>query len=317
MREGIIKAPQDFGAKIISGGCAMRIHLFTAILLAGIAAPATAQRQTSIDQRVDRLEQQVRAVQRRVFPNGTVAEVEPEIQAQTPSTTRPAASGSAVSDLTARVDALESQLATLTGQVEENAFRTRQLEEALNRLRDDATARFGRLEAAATPAQPAAERPAPAREPARTPAATPAAEPATSAAQPAARPADAAEEAYYAGFRLWEQRRFEEAQTALQAAATRYPRSRWASWASNLAGRAFLDDGKPATAARILLANYQGNPQGERAADSLYFLGQALVQLNRKPEACRVYDELASVYPNMRDWIRTRLPAARTAAGCS
>ena len=39
-------------------------------------------------------------------------------------------------------------------------------------------------------------------------------------------------------------------------------------------------------------------------------------QLNRRPEACRVYDELVQVYPNMRDEIRRRLPQARTDAHC-
>jgi TolA-binding protein len=84
----------------------------------------------------------------------------------------------------------------------------------------------------------------------------------------------------------------------------------------NLQGRAYLDDNKPATAARIFLANYQDNPRGERAADSLYFLGQALSRLNRRSEACRVYGELEQVYPNMRDFIRQRLPQARTDARC-
>jgi TolA-binding protein len=294
----------------------MRIHLLTAILLASLAAPVAAQRDP-VERRVERLEQQLRAVQRRVFPNGAGAEVEPEIPVQNQPAARPGVAGSAVADLTARIDALEAQLAALTGQIEESAHRTRQVEEALSRFRTDATARLVRLEAepaeTAAPAQPAATPPA--RRPERTAAAAePEAEP---AAEAPPRPADAAEEAYNAGYRLWEQRRYEEAQTALQAVAQRYPRSRWASWASNLAGRAFLDDGKPATAARVFLANYQNNPQGERAADSLYFLGRSLVQLNRRPEACRVFDELAQVYPTMRDWIRQRLPEARREARCT
>ena len=128
---------------------------------------------------------------------------------------------------------------------------------------------------------------------------------------------DSAEDAYNAGYRLWDQRRFADAQASLDAAATRYPAGRWISWIRNLQGRAYLDDNKPATAARILLANYQDNPRGERAADSLYYLGVALTRLNRRAEACRVYDELVQVYPNMRDFIRTRLPEARTAARCT
>ena len=107
-----------------------------------------------------------------------------------------------------------------------------------------------------------------------------------------------------------------EAQAALEAAAARFPTGRWISWIRNLQGRAYLDDNKPATAARILLANYQDNPRGERAADSLYYLGQSLTRLNRRAEACRVYDELAQVYPQMRAEIRRRIPQARTDARC-
>ena len=91
------------------------------------------------------------------------------------------------------------------------------------------------------------------------------------------------------------------------------PTGRWISWIRNLQGRAYLDDGKPATAARILLANYTDNPRGDRAADSLYYLGEALTRLNRRTEACRVYDELARVYPTMRDQLRA--PAAAGARG--
>ena len=216
-----------------------------------------------------------------------------------------------MASLTARVDALEAQLRTLTGQVEESGFRTRQLEQQIARLRAELGA----------PPRPARAR----RRPPETPPPDPPPRPPPTASRPppnapaAAAPAssnDGAEEAYNAGFRLWDARRYEEAQTALEAAAIRYPNSRWTSWMRNLQGRAYLDDNKPATAARILLANYQDNPQGERAADSLLYLGQALTRLNRRPEACRVYDELARVYPNMRAAVRSQLPAARPAARC-
>ena len=274
------------------------------IALAALPAPALAQtRPTTVEQRVSRLEQQLRAVQRRVFPGGSGQVVEPEIPPEVQAVMGGAPASDAMTSLTARVDALEAQLRALTGQVEEQGNRTRQIEEQITRLRADLTSRIDRLE------PPPVTRPA---EPSR---------PEPAAAEPAPRPsasasADDAEEAYNVGFRLWERRRFAEAQTALETAATRYPNSRWTSWMRNLQGRAYLDENKPATAARILLANYQNNPRGERAADSLFYLGAALTRLNRRTEACRVYDELAQVYPNMRDYIRTRLPEARTAARC-
>lgn len=271
--------------------------------MASIAVPAAAQREP-IDRRVDRIEQQLRAVQRRVFPDGQIPAVEPEIGPQRPAAPGGIAGSDALSNLTSRVDALESQLRNLTGQVEESNYRLRQMEQQLDQLRTDTTARLDRVERQAAPAQ----QPVPAE-----PQATPASEPDA----PPAAAADPAEAAYNAGYRLWNDKRYGEAQTALEAVAAQYPRSRWASWARNLAGRAYLDDNKPATAARILLANYQENPQGERAADSLYFLGQALTRLNRRSEACRVYDELEEVYPNMRAFLKERLPQARRDARCT
>jgi TolA-binding protein len=294
----------------------MRIHIFGLILLASTAMPVVAQaqpRRETVEQRVGRLEQQLRAVQRRVFPNGNV---EPEITPQGAVQPGGAPGGDAITSLTQRVDALESQLRGLTSQVEENGNRTRQLEEQITRLRTDLSARLDRVDPPQG-AAPARTEP-PAEEPAEEPAEPPPSRPTRPArqAEPPAVPASA-EEAYNAGFRLWDQRRYGEAQAALEAAAARYPSGRWLSWTRNLLGRAYLDDGKPATAARVLLANYQENPQGDRAADSLFYLGQALTQLNRRTEACRVYDELVRVYPTVRQPLRDQLPQARRAARCS
>ncbi len=284
----------------------MRVRLLALALLASTATPAVVQAQPreTVERRVDRLEQQLRAVQRRVFPNGNV---EPEVTPPGPAQPGAAPGGDAITSLTQRVDAVETQLRALTGQIEENGYRTRQLEEQVARLRTELTARLDRVD----PPQGTAP---PETRPTGESVAEPPAEPAPT--RPAPSVPASAEEAYNAGYRLWDQRRYAEAQAALEAAAARYPTGRWTSWTRNLLGRAYLDDGKPATAARILLANYQENPQGDRAADSLFYLGQALTQLNRRTEACRVYDELARVYPNAREQIQSQLPQARRAARC-
>ncbi|MEO7825904.1 MAG: outer membrane protein assembly factor BamD, partial [Allosphingosinicella sp.] len=251
----------------------MRFHLVAMLLMASAAVPAAAQRNESPEKRIERLEQELRAVQRKVFPNG--AQVAPEIERQQPLGGQAGVpASSAVADLTARVDSLEAQLRELTGQVEQNGNRLRQVEEGLTRLRDTTGGRLDVLERgsapAAEPTRPtnsssssSPQRPRPAADDSEDD--EPAARPAPTASGDAA-----AEEAYNAGFRLWEAKRYTDAQKALEAAAKRYPRSKWASWASNLAGRAYLDAGKPATAAKAFLANYQANPKGERAADSLY-----------------------------------------------
>jgi TolA-binding protein len=293
----------------------MRIHLLGLALMAGVAAvPAVAQDGSRVERRVDRLEQEMRAVQRRVFPGANVPMVGPEIgeQVRMPEQ-QGVASGTAVSDLTARVDALESQLAQLTGQVEQNGNRLRQLETAFASLRDSTGSRLEALE------KPTVAEPQGTRGEERAPSA---ASPRPSTQAPASKPGSVvlgndAEAAYNAGFRLWEQKKYKEAQQLLEAVAKKWPDHRFASWSANLAGRAYLDDGNPTAAARVLFANYEGNPKGERAADSLFFLGQALFALKKPAEACKAYEELQDVYgATMRDYLRDRLPAARTAAKC-
>jgi len=286
----------------------MRNFLIAFALAASAATGALAQNGPQpIERRIGRLEQEMRAVQRRVFPNGSPQTVEPEIRPVAPPNPANDISGDALASLAERVNALEAQLRAITGQVEEQGHRTRQIEAQLAQLRGDLGGRLDRLEQQSAPA---VSPPSPA---------VAAPEPAASddADTPSGGATDPAEEAYNAGYRLWAAHNYADAQRALNTAATRYPSSRWTSWMRNLQGRAYLDDDKPATAARIFLDNYQNNARGERAADSLYFLGTALTRLNRRPEACRVYEELAQVYPNMRDYISSRLAQARTDARCS
>jgi TolA-binding protein len=315
----------------------MRFHLIGLVLMAGIAVPAVAQRTESVDRRLERIEQELRAVQRRVFPGANGAMIGPEMEADA-RVAAPAGvpASSAAADINARLDAMEGQLRTLTGQAEQNANRLRAIEDGLAQLRQATGTRLDALERAGsasartvTETAPPANapdslpNPGPIRQPSRAAAqpsrnaapAPAAASPASSAASP--RASAEAEAAYNAGFHLWEQKRYAEAQQALEQAARAYPDSKWASWSRNLAGRAYLDAGRPATAAKTFLANYQDNPKGERAADSLYFLGQSLVALNKPADACKAYDELQDVYgATMRTWLKQQLPPARAEAKC-
>jgi hypothetical protein len=68
----------------------------------------------AIERRVGRLEQEMRAVQRRVFPGGPGATVDPELQPRCPRRQQSGASGDAVSSLASRIEAVEAQLARVT-----------------------------------------------------------------------------------------------------------------------------------------------------------------------------------------------------------
>jgi TolA-binding protein len=130
--------------------------------------------------------------------------------------------------------------------------------------------------------------------------------------------ADPAEEAYDAGYELWKAGKYDQAIGTLRAFTSAYPKHRRTSWANNLAGRAMLDKGEARAAAEALLANYRSNPKGERAPDSLYYLGQALMELAQPTQACKAYGELEAVYgSSLRGELKKLLPAAKSKAKCS
>lgn len=279
--------------------------LLTSLL---VTAPASAQ-DANVDKRVDRLEQEMRAVQRKVFPGGSTRYFEPEITAET-RTASPAATNttSAVTDLIARVDALEASLANLTGQVEENGFRLKKIEDRLAATEAPAVKSQGTNTAGPPAAAAKTAAPEAAPDPERVAAVAAIVMPETG---------DAAEDAYIYGYRLWDAKFYPEAQTQLKKMVEDHAGHRRASFAQNLLGRAYLDDGKPALASVALYENYQKRPRGERAPDSLYFLSTALVQLGKKDDACRVLAEMQEVYPEVASGrLADRVASGKAAANC-
>ncbi|GLR48129.1 hypothetical protein GCM10007925_18420 [Sphingomonas astaxanthinifaciens DSM 22298] len=284
----------------------MMRHLLLGLSAFALAVPATAQRQPSPEQRIDRLERQTRQLQRQVFPKGQPADTAGVDDS-------PAASQVVVVALSNRIDALERQLAEMTRLAEENGNRVATLETELSRLRTDLDTRLRRIETSA-PAEPAAATSEPPTE-----AALPA-EPKPAPAPKPVRTGDVTadgEAAYDVGYQLWMQKKYPQAVAALRAMASSFPGHRRVSWANNLAGRALLDSGQPRAAAEALLANYRGNPKGERAPDSLFYLGQSLMALKQPAQACKAYAELEEVYGSgIRADLRALLPAAKAKAGC-
>ena len=92
---------------------------------------------------------------------------------------------------------------------------------------------------------------------------------------------DAADDAYLYGYRLWEAKLYPEAQAALKETVAKYPKHQRASYAQNLLGRAYLDEGRPSLASMAFYDSFKKFPDGERAPDSLYFLGQSLMKLEQ------------------------------------
>ena len=297
----------------------LRLLFLSTLIAAAPVSSAFAREPVTPEQRIERLERQVRQVQRQIFPKGQPADTAGFSDA-------PAATQETVSTLTTRFDAVERQMTDLVRASEENTHRLSVMEADLARLRADNDSRFKAIEAGPGGAGPAIEpgAVAPADLSPPTPLPRPRAEAPPSrpvALTPvAAGPTDAAtagEAAYLAGFNLWTAKKYDAAIPQLRAMTSTYPGHRRVSWANNLIGRALLDQGQPRAAAEALLANYRNNPKGERAPDSLFYLGQSLVKLGQLSQACKAYDELASVYGDaIRPALKAMIAPARAQAQC-
>jgi len=274
-----------------------------------LAGPVMAQ---DADTRVRKLEAEVKALQRVVFPGGD-AKFFPGAAAQAGnSMTAPSGTPAAtpLTDALTRMDAIEAQNARLTAQVEELSNRMRQLDAGHSAGVDGGAA------VVAAPVPVATPRPAPEPAPKPVVAKPAAAAPASlvpALAPVAVKPAptrvagvkaiikpqsgDAGEDEYSYGFKLYEAKFYPEAEQQLKLYLDQYPKHKRVTYARNLLGRALLDEGKPREAAAWFLQNYQANKKGERASDSLLYLADSMIAMKDTNRACIALGEFADGYP--------------------
>lgn len=276
-------------------------RLIMGAALLAVAMPAVpALAQDSDEARLRKIEAEVRALQRKVFPGGDGRYFEPQIDSSTqttPASTSPT-STTAVTDILARLDALETSVQRLTGQVELNT----------NSLADIST-RLAALEAGGVPqvasASGAADNllpdaaPAPAPEPTPAPAATGPSAERLAAVKAITKPQtdDPGDDEYSYGFRLWDAGFYPEAQQQLALFVEKYPNHPRTTYGRNLLGRAYLDDGKPREAAPWFLKNYQADRNAARAPDSLLYLAESMIELGDTSRACIALAEFGDTYP--------------------
>jgi len=296
------------------------------------SVPALAQ-SANTDLRLNKVESEVRALQRKVFPGSGDKYFSPEISAPTPTPAAgPPPSSSALSDVLTRMDSLESQVARLTGQVEQNTNRITQLEARMAALQPGGTQPLATNDAGVPVSTPqsnlgamtgGASNPRPATTPAAATPAKPAAAPSSARVQAVsaiAKPSsgDAAEDEYSYGYRLWEAKFFPEAQQQLKLFLEKYPQSPRTSWGRNLLGRAYLDDGNALEAAKWFVQNYQTNKRGERAPDSLLYLAVSMKQLKDTKRACIALSEFGTTYAaEAAGRLKSTYDATRSGLTCS
>ncbi|WP_297319640.1 hypothetical protein [Novosphingobium sp.] len=279
-------------------------------LAIAIAAPASAQSVVDkvVDARLRKLEAEVTALQRQVFPGGDGKYFPPQTQpAATPTTQAGTPATSALTDVLTRMDSLEGQVQKLTAQQEETSNRIAKLEARIVSLEAAASAvpsgtpadPAPTTVAAATPASPAVQTPSAAPPAAvQKPAASGPTAARLAAVQKIEKPqtSDPGEDEYNYGFRLWDAKFYPEAEQQLKLYLQKYPKHLRTSYARNLLGRAYLDEGNYDEAGTWFYQNYTTDKNGARAPDSLLFLADAMIRKKDNNRACIALARFADDY---------------------
>lgn len=279
---------------------------------------------TLAEARLRKMEAEIRALQRQVFPGGDGKYFAPEIAPGQPAAATPPPATTPVTDLLSRMDSVEAQLARLTSQVEQTSNRLSQLEART------AVASAAAAVPAATPPAAAdsnlsamtggASAPRPKPAPAATPAAIGPSAQRLAAVRAIEKPStnDAGDDEYSYGYRLWDAKFYPEAEQQLKMYVERYPKHARISYARNLLGRAYLDDGKPREAASWFLQNYQADKNGARAADSLLLLAESMRQLQDTGRACIALAEFSEKYAlEAAGRLKSQYDATRAGVKCN
>lgn len=231
----------------------------------------------------------------------------------------------AVARLEVRVSALEQDLRNATGQVERLSFEVRKLEKQLATMQADMESRIEALEmgegAAPATAAPGTAPPAtgsrpPVAQVAPRTVRPPQAPPAASAAV-VTLPPGTPEQQYAFAFELLRQQDWPRSEAAFRAFIDKHPEAELADNARYWLAETYYVRGDFDAAASAFSVAYQDNPKGAKAADALLKLGMSLGKLNRKEDACLVFQQIKGLSPKVAPRILRLEETEATRLGCS
>lgn len=317
-------------------GAALVVALFA------FSGDALAQSTRELSNRLSRLENEVETLSRGIYKGGTPP-------AGATSSGGAAASG----DTEIRLQQLEMQIQQLTGKVEEQAFETRQLKEAMERLQGDLDMRLGDLErgggassagaigggaAGASSSSGSAGSVGFSNESTGSEASSSSGSTDVPSPEPrSGRPGDVtlynggsasggttqnlagsgdASSAYENAFSMLKSGNYDKAERGFDEFLKKNPDHALAGNAQYWLGETYYVRGDFERAARIFAEGYQKYPQGSKTPDNLLKLGLSLSSIGKKDDACIALRQLQKDYSTGSGAVLRRGEQEMSRLGC-
>mgnify|MGYP001017099472 CR=1 FL=1 len=307
-------------------------HVFYLLLSATalcFAVPIDGLAQTE-QERIDQLERDVLILQRQL------ARKAPDTASSTDDVTGVSTGASDV-----RITALEEDIRSLRGKLEEKEFDIRSLSETLDRFKRDAEFRLNALEQtpaadnntapkAVEPKTPATDKPKPesaSTEKATTPDAPAAAKGkmelsvkeagSTSTEEDSSAPAfESARDHYNYAFRLLNQNQYDDAAKSFSSFIKKNPSDALVGNAYYWLGETHYIRSDFAKAADQFRQGYEAMPKGPKSADNLLKLGMSLAKQDKTKEACVILSQVMSNYATSAASTATKATGEHKRIGC-
>lgn len=316
-----------------------------AAFVVAASLPVSAQAQTAqqLSREIDKLERQVKALQRKVF-DGDTTYFDTERTGSVPQVSTGPQSAAAQM---VRLDALEETVRALTGRLEEMQYTQQQTHERFEAFMAEAQYRLSALDGAGQTA-PAAEQSATAATQdqqeraqqsfqqsftsppgsvdasttvAAAPASTSNAASAPMQAKPVALPQDPKAQ-FDEAFQLARRDRFDDAEQAFMMFIADHPEHELASNAQYWLGRVYTAKRQTSKAAEAFFEGYRRYPAGNKAPENLLAFASTLRVMEKTKEACTALALLKSkiaedAYPDVSDRVRQGIDSESSVLACS
>ena len=283
-------------------------------------APAFAQSKKELQDQIDRLERDLKDVERLIYRGGATGAT------GTPSGDAGTGGSNQFADIQVHFNSIEDQLRALTGQLESANHQIQVLSQRLDKLQQDVEFRLNALEHGGQPApsgggaapQGGSPGPAPGQSGQLVP--PPGAVPAPQTADASSTdplPTGGIQVVYDNALGSLRAGDYAEAERGFKGIVVRDPKAELAANAQYWLGETYYVRKMYTEAASAFLTAYQDYPKGPKRPDSLLKLGMSLKGLGQKNAACDSFSELLTKYPLASKSIRARAQSEQKDAGCS